>query len=196
MLSKQIMKSSPLARIIVSVSTVIILAVAAYNWAVSPQTTYLHASQRYNAMNDTVQEKVLKLKKSVNVKKKKLEAIESQIGGLKSDFFTPSQSTEFFSSIGTLAEYSGCHIEQITFKANDRKLANKSKIDNVRFYQRCASVEFVGGYGQIIEFLKNIADNQKRLSLADLNITSSHDTQGLVCNIDITVYIREGRDTE
>lgn len=195
MLTEQIMKSSPLSRIIVSVSTVMFLALVAYNWAVSPQTSYLHASQQYTAMNDTVQKKALRMRKLMAVKKKKLNAAREKIDGLKSEFFTPSQSSEFFSGIETLAENSGCNIELMTFKANDCRVANGSKTDNVRFYQRCASVKFVGGYGQIIEFLKNITDCPGHLSLARLSISSSEDVQGLVCKIDITVYISEDKES-
>ena len=75
MLTEQIMKSSPFSRIIVSVSMVILLAVAAYNWAVSPQTTYLHASQQYNEINDMVQKKALLLRKSVSIKTSSLSYI-------------------------------------------------------------------------------------------------------------------------
>ena len=194
MLTEQIMKSSPFSRIIVSVSMVILLAFAAYNWAVSPQTTYLNASQKYTEMNDTVQKKVLVIKKSVAVKKKQLKATREKIDGLKSNFFTPSQSSEFFSGIEMLAENSGCNIELMTFKGNHRREPGDSKTDNVRFYRRCASVRFIGGYGQIIEFLKNITDCPENLSLSDLSISSLEGVQGLVCNIDITVYISEDKE--
>lgn len=194
MLTEQIMKSSPLSRIIVSVSMVILIGLAAYNWAVSPQTAYLHASQQYNEMNDTVQRKTVMLRKLVAVKKKKLNAIKGQLTELESDFFTPSQGTEFFSNLETLAKQSGCNIEMMMFKADDRSLANETEIDSVRFYKKCASLKFTGAYGQIIEFFKNINECPARLSLGNLNIRPSEDVQGLVCNIDITVYIREDKE--
>ena len=193
-LIEQIMKSSPLSRIIVSVSTVILLGLAAYNWAVSPQTTYLHASQRYDAMKDTLQKKALILRKSVAVKKRKLNAINEEITGLRSNFFTLSQSSEFFSGLENLADISGCKIEMMTFKAADCRSADGSEMDQVRFTERCASMEFAGGYGQIIGFLKTITDCPKRLSLEGLAIKPSEGDGRLICNMDITVYISEGKE--
>jgi len=194
MLSEQIMKSSPFSRIIVSVSTVIALTVVAYNWAVSPQTTYLYASHQYTEMNDTVQKKVLAMRKTVAIKKKKLREAREETNGLKAAFFTPSQSREFFSSIQTMAKNSGCNIELMTFKADRYKLTERSKINNVRFFQRCASVKFVGRYAQITRFLKNITDRPGHMSLSKLNISSSKGARKLICEMDIIIYICEKKE--
>lgn len=194
MLSEQIMKSSPFSRIIVSGSMIVFLALAAYNWAVSPQTTYLHASQQYTSMNDTVQKKVLMREKIVNIKREKLKTTRGNIDELKADFFSPSQSSKFFSGIEELAEKSGCDIEMMAFKADNRRLASGLKIDKVKFLQRCASVEFVGEYGQIVDFLKNINDSPGHLSLGNLSINSSRDVRGLTCEMNITVYVSEDKE--
>ena len=194
MLSEQIMKSSPFSRIIVSGSMVVFVALAAYNWAVSPQTTYLHASQQYTSMNDTVRKKVLMRKKTVEAKRKKLNATRENVDELKADFFSPSQSSKFFSGIEKMAEKSGCDIEMMAFKADNRRLANGLNIDKVKFLQRCASVEFVGEYGQIVEFLKDITDSPGRLSIGNLSIGSSMNTRGLACEMNITVYVSEDKE--
>ncbi len=194
MLSEQIMRSSPFSRIIVSVSTVIALAVVAYNWAVSPQTTYLYASHQYTEMNDTVQKKALAMRNTVAIKKKKLRETREETNELKAAFFTPSQSREFFSGIQEMAENSGCNIELMTFKADRYKLTERSKINNVRFFQRRASVKFIGGYAQITEFLKNITDRPGHMSLSQLNISSSKGVQGLICEMDIIIYISENKE--
>lgn len=195
-LTEQIIKTSRLSRIMISVSTVFLVAFAAFNWAVSPQTAYLHASQQYSEINQTLQKKSLLLRKSVSIKKKKLETISQQIDELNADFFTPSQSYEFFSGLETLATQNGCYIELINSKPGNTGLADEFETGKVSFYPNSTSVRFVGGYGQIIELLKIITDGPKRLSLANLSITSSQGTQRLVCNIDITVYIREDKDNK
>ena len=66
MLTEKFIKSSPTSKLLFSISTIIIVAVSAYNWVVSPQTSLLHAAQRHRVMMSSATEKATMIRKRVN----------------------------------------------------------------------------------------------------------------------------------
>ncbi|KKM14813.1 hypothetical protein LCGC14_1702300, partial [marine sediment metagenome] len=82
-------------KIFVSVSTVALIAIAMYNWAVSPQTSYLQAAQRYETMMSDAGDKTTVIKNGIDGKKKELERLYEDIAATKDSFFTLKTSNEF-----------------------------------------------------------------------------------------------------
>lgn len=195
MLSEQIMKSAPLSRGIVSVATVVILAIATYNWAVSPHTKYLHAAEKYQAVTDTMEKKTRSLKKVVSIKEKKLESLKQELVEFKVAFFDHAGRVKFFSNLETVAEQTGCNINLLTFSP-DRPIVNdEMDIGNIMITAKSVGLEYTGKYAQIIRFLKYLNDHPKKVSVSDLEIESTRDGgTTLDCSMNITIYITENKE--
>ena len=197
MLSEQIMKSSPFSRAIVSASTVVILAIAAYNWAVSPQTTYLNAAEKYQTMTDTVKKKTLLLKKAVSIKEKKLKSLEQELTQFKTAFFDTSEGVEFFSNLESIAEQCGCNIKLSTFEPAHSMMDNELDMDGVVITARIATVRYTGKYVKVIQFLRYLNDHPKRISVSNLQIESPSDGSTILdCSMDITIYVTEDKEPD
>jgi hypothetical protein len=197
MLSEQIMKSSPFSRAIVSASAVVIFAIAAYNWAVSSQTTYLHAAEKYQTMTNTVEKKNLLLKKAVSIKEKKLKSLEQELTQFKPDFFDPSGSIEFFSNLESIAERSGCNIKILTFEPARSMMLDEPDTDSIMITARNAMMRYTGKYVKVIQFLRYLDDHPKRVSVSNLRIESpSNSDTTLDCRMNITIYITENKEPE
>lgn len=195
MLSEQIMKSSPFSRAAVSIATVVIIAIGAYNWAISPHTAYLHAEEKYQAMSDTVGKKTLLLKKTLSIKEKKLQSLEQELMEFKTVFFSASEGVDFFSNLESVAEQNGCNIKLSAFKSASSTVADKIDTDGVMITPRNVTIRYTGKYVQIIQFLRYLNDYPKRVSVSDLRIESPPDGGTILdCSMNIVIYIIENQE--
>jgi Tfp pilus assembly protein PilO len=195
MLSEQIMKSSPFSRVIVSVSTVVILAIAVYNWAVSPHTKYLHAAEKYQTMADNVEKKTRSLKKVVSIKEKKLESLKQELIEFKTAFFTPSEGVEFFSGLEPIAEKTGCNIKLMTFGSARSMVIDESDTDSDMITVKIATLQYTGKYARVTRFLKYLNDYPKRVAVSNLRIKSPSNSDTILdCKMNITIYITENKE--
>jgi hypothetical protein len=98
-LTETIMKSRQLTRVIVSFSVVAIVGIITYNWAVSPQASYVKAAQRYENISQDVDKQVRLLNNSIRIKRSKVEKIHETINSSAVIFFSPEQASDFFAEL-------------------------------------------------------------------------------------------------
>ena len=196
MLSEQIMRSSPFSRVIVSVSMVAIFAIAAYSWAVSPHTAYLHATEKYQTMTDSVEEKTLLLARAVSIKEQKLESLKQELVECRKTFFNSSEGVEFFSDLESVAEQNAFNIKLMTFKPARSVKVDEQDMDSTMITVRNAMLRYTGKYVKVIQFLRYLNDHPKRVCVSDLRIKSpSGGSTILECSMNITIYITENKES-
>ena len=197
MLSEQIMRSSSFSRVIVSVSTVAIFAIAAYSWAVSPHTAYLHATEKYQTMTDSVEKKTLLLARAVSTKERKLQSLKQELMESRKTFFNSSEGVEFFSDLESVAEQNACNIKLMTFKPARSVKVDEQDMDSAMITVRNAALRYTGKYGQVTRFLRYLNDHPKRICVSGLQIKSPPGGGTILeCRMNITIYITENKESE
>lgn len=195
MLMDKIGKINTNTKIFASVSTIILVAIAMYNWAVSPQTSYLQAAQRYETMMSNAGEKTVVIKNGIDDKKKELEKLHEDIAATKDSFFTPKTSREFFSDIAPISSQSGCMIESLTFPPTSSIALNKDEEMDSGITEKKAALVFAGQYESIIKFLRKLSGYSQYIMIDNLVIESVRSGEKrLICHMTITIYLIEEKE--
>ena len=197
MLMDKVGKTSPNTKIFISVSTIALIAMAMYNWAVSPQTSYLKAAQLHETMMSNAGKKTVVIKNGIDVKKKELERLHEEIVATKDSFFTVKTSREFFSDIDPIASQSGCMIESLTFPPTSSVTSDKDTEMDSGITEKRATLEFAGQYESIIKFLRRLSDYSQHIMIDGLVIESLRSGEKrLLCRMTITIYLIEEKEIE
>jgi hypothetical protein len=99
MLAETFIKSSKVSRIVISASIVAIVGILTYNWAVSPQASYIQAAQKYEMLSKDVDKKVKVIGNAIRVKKINLEKLQAGLDSINLSFFTTEQASDFFAQL-------------------------------------------------------------------------------------------------
>ena len=199
MLMDKVGKINTNTKIFASVSTVMLVAIAMYNWAVSPQTSYLQAAQRYETMMSNAGEKTTVIKNGIDEKKKELERIYEEIAATKDSFFTLKTSREFFSDIEPISNQSGCMIESLTFASSSSVVLEKNEDEDKEtdsgITAKSAAIVFTGRYESIIKFLRKLSGYSQHIMIDNLVIESLRSGEKrLVCHMTMTIYLIEEKE--
>jgi len=189
MLKDKLIKSSQSSKIIVSIAIVAIVSVAAYNWIVSPLTTYLYASQLHKTMMNGARQRAARIELQMNIKQEGLEKAKKEMSDVQGRFFTTARAKEFFLDLGPISVETGCDVLSFEFVKNKGK--RKGGADNsYGISAKSAEIEFTGGYDNIIQFLKRLGGCPERFSVNEINIESAGDNRqgNLICQMTVTVY--------
>ena len=194
MLTDKIVKCSSTSKIIVSVSFVGIVTLAAYNWIVSPQTGYLHAAKQYERMVGDAGKKTEFIKKQIATKQVELEKLHGEIAQIQNSFFSGEKAREFFMDIEPLSLQCNCNVVSLTFMADETRRNRDAESDSPIVLKR-ASVDITGRYEDIMKFLAKLRDYTHRICINDLCIESSQpDVDKLNCGLIITIYVVEDKE--
>lgn len=195
MLMDKVGKINTNTKIFVSVSTVMLVAIAMYNWAVSPQTSYLQAAQRYETMMSDTGEKTTVIKNGIDDKKKELERLYEEITATKDSFFTLKTSREFFSDIAPILSQSGCMMESLTFMPSSTVSSGEDTEMDSGISEKRAAIVLTGQYENIIKFLRRLSGYSQHIMVNDLVIESLRSGgKRLVCHMTITIYLIEEKE--
>ncbi len=115
MLKDKLIKSSQSSKIIVSITIVAIVSLGAYNWVVSPLTTYLHASQRHESVMNDARQRTARIELQMQTKQKELEKAEKEMFNAQNGFFTTARAREFFLDLEPISEETGCNVQSFEF---------------------------------------------------------------------------------
>lgn len=189
MLMNAFAKSSRSARIAFSAAIIGIVAVAAYNWIVSPKTKYLHAMQQYKLMTDDVTRKNIITKTKDVAKKKEIEKLRAKLANAQASLFTPAEAKRFFSDIEAVCNEANCILYSINFLSGDLGELSASVENGRAIVGDSANLSFAGSYGNIINFLAKLMNRPQRVLIRSLKIFTSGDGfDPLRCEIMITIY--------
>jgi Tfp pilus assembly protein PilO len=197
MLKDKLIKSSQSSKIIVSVTIVAIVSVAAYNWAVSPLTTYLNAAQLHETVMGNAQERAEEVKIQIHTKQAELEKMEKEISDVQSGFFTVTRAKEFFLDLEPISAETGCDVELFEFVSENNGRRSKDKVDNGHgITAKSAEISFTGGYENIINFLKRLGSCPERFSINQIVMEPVGDNQftQLKCRMMVTIYMIQDKE--
>lgn len=192
MLINDTIKSGPATKVIIAVSFVTIVALAAYNWVISPQITYLHAAEQYRSIIESAGAKSAVILKNVEKKLVELKKLQQDVSGLENSFFTFEKAREFFSDIEPVAVQHNCAVESSDFMPSvSKKSGDVSDVTLSR-----AEITLSGNYKNIMNFLEKIRDYPQRIVISNLLIGRSNKINNdLNCQITITIYVIEDKET-
>ena len=194
-LTETIMKSSQVSRIVISASLVAIVGLVTYNWAISPQASYLQAAQQYETVSQDVDKKVKVLSNNVRIKKIMLEKLQARIKSTQSSFFSSGKATDFFGQIEKLSTAAGCNFESMVFENIETTSLDKNNPESLKVTEKKAIVKVAGTYGAIVGFMSALKDYPLNVYLNDLTIRSmGSDTDKLSCSMKLKVYITEDKE--
>ncbi len=192
MLNNNIIRSGPATRVIIAVSFVSIMALAAYNWVISPQIIYLHAAEQYKSIIAGDGARSTVILKNVEKKLVELEKLQQDISGLENSFFTFEKAMEFFSDIEPIAVQHNCTVESSDFIPSvSKKSGDVSDVTLSR-----ARIMLSGNYKNIMKFLEKIRDYPQRIVVSNLLIERGNKINNdLNCQVSITIYVIEDKET-
>lgn len=195
MLMDKLGKLSDGSKRMISLMTIILVAMGMYNWAVSPQKSYLKAAQRYDNMMANAGEKSLSIKKGIQVKEKELAIIRQEISATRGSFFNEKTSREFFSDIEPMSHQSNCVIESLNFMPAITTPANEAG-DDSEVILKSAEIVFSGKYENIIQFLRKLNSYSQRITISDIAIESMVSSRkNLICRMAIAIYLVDHKET-
>ena len=195
MLKDKLIKSSQSSKVIISITIVAIVSMAAYNWIVAPLTTYLHASQLHETVMEGVQQRATKIESQLNIKQEELEKAENEMFNTQSRFFTTTRAKEFFLDLEPISVETSCDVQSFEFVTN--KGVRKGDADNDHgVIVKSAEISFIGEYDNVIRFLKRLGGCPERFSINKISIESIGDNRSvdLMCQMTVTIYTLQEKE--
>jgi Tfp pilus assembly protein PilO len=194
-LTETIMKSSKVSRVVASASIVLIVGLLTYNWAVSPQASYLQAAQRYETVAESIGKKTKIMSNAVRVKKIKIKKLRDSLRISGSNFFSNQQAEELFSQLGNISTLAGCNFESIVFAKETSNLLDEDKPEISKVIEKQARVKVVGTYGEIVSFTSALKDYPSAIYTSDLMIELKNSETGkLSCSMNLKIYLTEDKE--
>ena len=191
MLKDKLIKSSQSSKIMVSVSIVGIVALAAYNWTVSPLTTYLHAAELYESVMSNAQKKAAMIETQIHEKQSEFEKMQKEISDIENGFFTTVRAVEFFHDLEPISLQTNCNIESFEFVSD----AGNSRENDYGVVSKSAEISFTGYYDDIIKFLQKLSHCSEHISINKVFIESIQPKdKKLTCEITVTIYIVQNKE--
>ena len=197
MLKDKLIKSSQSSKIIISIAIVAIVSVAAYNWIVSPLTTYLHASQLHETVMEGARQRAAKIERQLNAKQEELEKAENEMFDTQSRFFTTTRAKEFFLDLEPISVETGCDVQSFEFVKNETERKGDAN-DDYGVIVKSAEISFIGAYDSVIRFLRRLGSCPERFSINKISIESVGDDRSvdLMCKMTVTIYTLKEKEID
>ncbi len=190
MLINNTIRSGPTTKVMIAVSFIAIVALAAYNWVISPQITYLHAAEQYKSIVGGAGAKSTIIQKNIERKLVEIEKLQQDVSRLENSFFTFEKAREFFSDIQAMAEQTNCVIYSLNFSPTDTVIdTGKSEISSHITANR--AVFSVGGrYKDIAALINKLQNRSKQVWIDSISIEPvDRNSELLKCDMSIAIYV-------
>ena len=193
----QTLKQSPRSsRNTLLVSLLIIAAIAAYNWIITPHLNFLEAAQKYEVVAQRHARKNEMIDIEVTARKEELAQLRRKLKDTAAKLFDPSAAKQFFNDIETLAQEAECTVRSLHFSAT-------SAVNNVgrlttgnQITEDHASLTVTGTYSQILALMRRLQDRPELVTVDVLKIRPDTENPGrLTCQTTVKIYVIEkGQD--
>ena len=184
------------SRGVVLAALVLIVAVACYNWFISPHTNYLQAANRYESMAETIARKNRVINKGIARWKGELSNLQDEFKQARALVFDPEGAKDFFNGIEAAAESSGCVLSLLKFEPPNSKSSGHRKGGILRV--RRAGLSVLGDYVGLIALIDKLQDRREKVVIDSISIesTGNPDEPGgrLNCQMNVTVYVMQGEE--
>jgi Tfp pilus assembly protein PilO len=193
--NNKVIKLTPTSKIFVALSSVIIVAIAGYNWIVSPQTSYLRAAHMYDVMVGDAGNMTKVIKNQMGSKKNTVKNLHGEIARIQSGFFTPKQASELFLDLEPIAHECECAVDSLTFMASESVAYEGKEIETADITVKRLAMGYTGVYKNIMKFLRRLGSYSQRIIISELNIESTgFSNDELSCQMIITIYMIEDKE--
>lgn len=197
MANKKPIKLNPTSKLVISLSSVIIVGIAAYNWTVTPQTSYLRAAHLYDVMIGDAGNMTNDIKSQMGPKNQQVRTLQDELELIQAKFFTPKQANELFLDLEPIAMQYNCTIDKLTFISSEPVSYNGAENGSGDIISKKLSISYTGEYKDIITFLKRLDSYTQRIVISDIHIESDEMVaDGLFCQMIITIYMVEDKELE
>jgi len=196
MLVDKLAKLNRSTRHTVSVSLIVIAALAMYNWLVTPHADYLSAAQGYESVMDNVVEKNKTISNIVNIKRKKLQELREKSAQLQSILFTPDQAREFFSDLQAVSEETGCVVYSLNLMTNKPSPKDRDSEDTSGIVTKSAVLSVVGVYRNIAKLMERLQARTQKVWIDSVQVrTLDYSSDRPRCDITITICALTDKET-
>ncbi len=176
-------------------SVIILVSFMAFNWIISPQTTYLRAARRYENMLGDAGKMTTVIKSQMATKKDEVSKLNDEIVRVQGRFFTSKQAAELFLDLEPIARQSNCNLDQLTFMPPESISYKSEGGETSGIIVKRSVISFSSTYGDVINFLTKLNSYTQRIAITDLTIDSDSMINGQVyCQMAITIYIIEDKE--
>ena len=198
MLIEKIAQADNRSKIIVILATGAIVALAAYDWGVSPQINYLQAAQQQDRMYSDSSSKAQAIRIENKKKERQVEKLTDEIRDAQTKFFTPEHYKEFFGSLEEELRRYGCSLDSLDFQNNTSSDASDGPAgDHIYVVTETAGISMTGQYGQIKNFLEMLQKLPQKITITDMSISPDDDNDKVLnCDIVDRTHILEHTETE
>jgi Tfp pilus assembly protein PilO len=174
-------------RRVLLVALAVIASVGLYRWILAPYQGQLLAAQRYESALDGALNKAGILGTTLEEKKSKLEELTKKSERLRNEVFTANEVREFFASLQNTVCQAGCVIQSVSEIPDSRSGEQNQAEDGSNVVARKAVVTIVGGYNNIIEFLKKLRTSERKVWIESVRMDAGGDGK-LKCQAVLTLY--------
>ena len=171
---------------------VVVAAVGLYRWILAPYSGQLLAAQEYESTLDRVIHKVDVLGTTWETKKAKVEKLTKESVRLRNELFTPGEVRDFFASLQVNAQQAGCVIQSVS---SGRGGSQNQPEDSSGIVSRGAVVTVVGGYGDIVGFLKGLQTSEHKVWIDSVKLETGGGVGKLKCQVVLTIYCINSLET-
>ncbi len=194
-MSITITKLNPRSKLAFILSVVILVGFTAFNWIVSPQTTYLRAARLYENMLGDAGKMSTVIKGQMESKRDGVSKLQDEIARVQGRFFTAKHAAEFFLDLEPIARQSNCNLDQLTFMPPE-SISYKSDGDEASdIVVKRSMISFTSTYSDVISFLKKLNSYSQRIAITDLTIESDDMMdEHLYCRMTITIYLIDDKE--
>jgi hypothetical protein len=176
-------------------SVIILVAFMAFNWIISPQTTYLRAARLYENMLGDAGKMTIVIRGQMATKRKEVSQLNDEIARVQGRFFTAKQAAELFLDLEPIARQSNCNLDQLTFLPPESISYKSDGGEACAIVVKRSMISFTSTYGNVINFLTKLNNYTQRIAITDLTVESNNmiDEQ-LYCRMTITIYLIEDKE--
>ncbi len=174
----------------VLLSVVILVTFMAFNWIISPQTTYLRAARLYENMLGDAGKMTIVIRGQMATKRKEVSQLNDEIAQIQGRFFTAKQAAELFLDLEPIARQSNCNLDQLTFLPPESISYKSDGGEACAIIVKRSMISFTSTYSNVIGFLTKLNSYTQRITISDLTIESDDmiDRQ-LHCRMTITIFL-------
>jgi Tfp pilus assembly protein PilO len=195
MLVETIMKSSKVSRGIISFSIVAIVGFVTYNWAVSPQISYVNAAQQYEALSHNLEKKTKIMSNAVRIKNIKVQLLHTEIQSSSVRFFSRDQADVFFAQLEKISTVASCDLNSLVFQSETFISVESENNESALVTEKKAHLKIEGTYHAIVDFAAAMKEYPLTVCLESLKLElKKSDTNKLSCSMDLKVYLTEDKE--
>ena len=176
-------------------SVIILVGFMAFNWIVSPQTTYLRAARLYENMLGDAGKMTTVIRGQMESKRKEVSQLNDEIAQIQGRFFITKQAAELFLDLEPIAHQSNCNLDQLTFLPPESISYKSDGGEACDIVVKRSIISFTSTYGDAIRFLTKLNSYSQRIVISNLTI-ELNDTidEQLHCQMTITIYLIDDKE--